>query len=72
MGDVKDRLGNNLEVGDSVLLLQVPVIGDHEFVLGKVLQFTAKKVKIEVLKRDRWSEASVCEVLRYPEQLIKT
>lgn len=72
MADVKDRQGNTLAVGDSVLLLQIPVIGDHEFILGKVLQFTKKKVKIEVTKRDRWGSTGNVEVLRYPDQIFKT
>lgn len=70
---VVDRLGRELSVGDEVLLLQVPVIGDHEFIIGKVLQFTPKKVKIETKVKGRWSrkDPEVTTVLRYGDQLIK-
>lgn len=68
---VVDRLGFELAVGDEVLLLQVPVIGEHEFIFGKILQFTPKKVKIETTKKDRWSKPTVTTVLRYGNQLIK-
>lgn len=68
---VCDRLGIPLAVGDEVLLLQVPVIGDHEFIFGKVLTFGKKKVKIEVTIKDRWGSSRNTQVLRYPDQLIK-
>ena len=69
---ILDRIGNNLSVGDLVLFLQTPIIGEHEFISGKILQFGKKKVKIEAtVRRSRFSEPRKTEVLRYPEQLIK-
>lgn len=68
---VCDRLGIPLEVGDTVLLLQVPVIGDHKFIFGKVLTLGKKKVKIKAVVRDRWGSSRETDVLRYPDQLIK-
>lgn len=69
---MEDRLGNSIEVGDTVLLLQVPIIGDHEFIFGKVLQLSKKKVKIVTTKRERYGcDIEDATVLRYPDQVIK-
>lgn len=70
MSDQLDRLGNPLSVGDKVLLLQIPVLREHEFIVGEILQFTDKKVKVRAYIRSRYSAGEMV-VFRFKEQLIK-
>lgn len=65
-----DRLGKELYVGATVLTLQIPIIGQHEFVQATVTRLTAKMVYVQYNHRNRWGNAAVCEYKRYPEQLI--
>lgn len=66
-----DRLGNKLEIGDKVLLLQIPILSEHEFIEGEVLQFLPKKVKVRAYIRDRYGTGGKKEVLRFCNQLVK-
>ena len=66
-----DRLGNKLEIGDKVLLLQIPILSEHEFIEGEVLQFSPKKVKVIAYIKDRYGTGCKKEVLRFCNQLVK-
>lgn len=69
---MNDFLGVLLEVGDSVVLLKTPIVGEHKFKIGKIIKISNKKVLVEfVARRDRYSgEERKLEVWRYPEQLV--
>ena len=59
-----------IHVGDEVYILEVPIVGQHKFVRGKVLKITEKQVVVESSMKDRWSGNTKREVKRYPEQVI--
>lgn len=42
---ILDRIGNNLSVGDLVLFLQTPIIGEHEFISGKSCNLGRRKLR---------------------------
>lgn len=65
-----DRLGKVLEVGSKVLVLQVPVVGQHEFVEATVTRLTSKSVYVEYLHKDRWGSNRLRAFKRYPDQVI--
>lgn len=58
--------------GMEVILLQVPVMGQHEFKHGKVVKISAKTVHVEYMRKERWSYngEEPATVKRQPEQLI--
>lgn len=62
--------GTPIEVGMLVYLLQVPVIGQHEFKVGTVHKISDKTVHVSYPKKDRWGTRENGIVKRYPEQLI--
>lgn len=63
--------GTPIEVGMKVYLLQVPVMGSHEFKTGLVEKMSAKTVSVRYAKNDRWCRVPEEQVVkRYPEQLI--
>lgn len=64
------RNGLELEVGAKVLVLQVPIVGSHEFVDATVVRLTSKQVVVEYLHKDRWGSNGMREFKRYPEQVI--
>lgn len=70
---MNDFLGRTVEVGDNVVLLKTPIVGEHTFKIGKVVKMSAKKVLVEVFGRpDRYSDDCLHKVWRYTSQLIKT
>lgn len=62
--------GTTIELGMEVYLLQVPVIGQHEFKIGTVHKITDKTVHVSYPKKDRWGTRENVIVKRYPDQLI--
>lgn len=65
--------GVEIQVGMQVYLLQVPILGQHEFKIGTVTKLSERQVTVLYAKRDRWSrgdENRLEEVRRYPEQLL--
>lgn len=63
---------NNIEitVGQKVLILEVPIVGQHKFVEGEVIKITDKQVVIESKMKDRWGDTRLREVKRYADQVI--
>ena len=59
-----------IKVGDSVKILEVPITGQHRFVDGVVESFTSKQVVVRANMRDRWGDRDGRIVRRYPEQVI--
>lgn len=68
---MRDFLGDALEVGDSVVFLKTPIVGEHAFCIGKVAKISKKKVFVE-FPRNYGGKEVVWDCWRYPEQLIKT
>ena len=64
------RNGIKLCVGQEVLTLQIPIVGQHQFVDAVVTKITDKMVYVEYNHKDRWGSNGVREFKRYPEQLI--
>jgi hypothetical protein len=62
--------GTPITVGMKVYLLQVPVLGQHEFKVGIVERVSDKTVHVNYPKKDRWGSRENGTVKRYPEQLI--
>jgi hypothetical protein len=63
--------GVPIEIGMLVYLLQVPVMRQHEFKIGKVEKITAKTVHVRYAKDSRWQHKPEDGVeKRYPDQLI--
>lgn len=62
--------GTPIELGTEVYLLQVPIIGQHEFKVGTVHKITDKTVHVSYPKKDRWGTRENVIVKRYPDQLI--
>lgn len=65
--------GIEIQVGMQVYLLQVPILGQHEFKIGTVTKLSDRQVVVEYAKEDRWSrgaDSRLSEVRRYPDQLI--
>lgn len=63
---------NNIEiiVGQKVLILEVPIAGQHKFVEGEVIKLTDKQVVLESKMKDRWGGTRLREVKRYADQVI--
>lgn len=59
-----------IKVGDSVKILEVPITGQHRFVDGVVESLTSKQVVVRANMRDRWGGRDDRIVRRYPEQVI--
>ena len=68
------RNGIELEVGQEVLVLRIPINGQHQFYNGIITKLTAKQVVVEgVGKQYKWTYAEhdqTFEYKRYPEQVI--
>lgn len=63
--------GTEITVGMEVYLLQVPVMREHEFKIGKVVKISDKTVHVSYNRSDRWSrEDEIAIVKRQPHQLI--
>lgn len=69
---MKDRLGNEIEVGCKVLLLKTPVVREHVFIEGVVIKITDKKIHVHVAEEDYYWSGGVDQKIykRSPEQLI--
>lgn len=65
-----DRLGKVVAVGSKVLVLQVPIVGQHEFVNAVVTKLTPKMVYVEYRHKDRWGDNGNREFKRYYNQVI--
>jgi uncharacterized Zn ribbon protein len=63
MGTMKDFVGNELAVGDEVILVKPRY---REFVKGNILKMTAQTVFLEYMHQNYR-----CEVKQDPSQLIK-
>ena len=62
-----DCVGKELQVGDKI----VAADGNYaELLLGEVLRFTDKKIKIRVVLASRQTDAPI-ECLKYPWQVFK-
>lgn len=67
---MKDFLGVDLNVGDDVVFLKTPIVGEHTFCIGKIAKISKKKVFVEFNKE--WGGETVTwDCWRYPEQLIQ-
>lgn len=69
------RNGIEIEVGQEVLVLRTPIVGQHEFYNGVVTKITSKQVVVEGEGlQDKWSwykeGVHTFEYKRYPEQVI--
>ena len=65
--------GVEIQIGMQVYLLQVPILGQHEFKIGTVTKLSDRQVVVEYAKEDRWSrgdDSRLSEVRRYPAQLL--
>ena len=71
---MNDFLGRTVNVGDNIVLLKTPIVGEHTFKVGRVIKLSDKKILVEFVARgNRWDgEEKTRKVWRYPEQLIKT
>ena len=66
------RNGVELEVGQNVLILRTPIVGQHEFYNGVITKLTTKQVWVEGEKWN-WKDENDTfkfEYKRYPEQVI--
>lgn len=66
---MKDFLGRDLELGDSVIIMAP---GYRHFVLARVIKFTPKQVRVSFL--NNWNFGSpgyYTELLQYASQLTK-
>ena len=68
---MNDFLGDTLKVGDSVVFLKTPIVGEHKFCVGKVAKMSKKKVFVEI-DRHYGGKTVTWDCWRQPEQLIKT
>lgn len=69
------RNGVDLEIGQNVLVLRTPIVGQHEFYEGVIIKLTSKQAVIEGKgKQHKWSWREdgehTFEYKRYPEQII--
>ena len=70
------RNGVELEVGQNVLILRTPIVGQHEFYNGVITKLTTKQVLVEGEGKQRkwnWKDENGTfkfEYKRYPEQVI--
>ena len=63
--------GTEIKEGMEVYLLQVPVVREHEFKIGKVVKVSAKTVHVSYNRKERWMrEDEIATVKRQPYQLI--
>ena len=68
---MKSFNGVELEVGQKVIVLQVPVIGEHQFVHAEVKSISHKTVLVEGFFHERWIRGLTRkEVRRYAHQII--
>ena len=68
---MKSFYGVELEVGQKVGFLQVPVIGEHQFINAEVKSISPKTVLVEGLFHDSWIRGLTRkEVRRYGNQII--
>lgn len=65
---MRDAVGNDLVVGDKVVTMMLQY---RDLVVGTVIGFTAKMVKVEIAdkKRQNWSHSQNGYVLKHPSQL---
>lgn len=68
---MKSFNGVELEVGQKVIVLQVPVVGEHQFIHAEVKSISPKTVLVDGLFRDKWiGGLTRKEVRRYGHQII--
>lgn len=68
---MKSFNGVELEVGQKVIVLQVPVIGEHRFIHAEVKSISSKTVLVEGFFHDRLIRGlTKKEVRRYGHQII--
>lgn len=66
---MKDFLGRELEIGDSVIVIQP---GYRDFVLARVIQFTPKQVRVSFMNTWNYGASGYyTELLQPPSQLTK-
>ena len=65
---MKDFLGRDLELGDSVIVIAP---GYRHFVLARVIAFTPKQVRVSFMNTWNFSDGYYTELLQGPSQLTK-
>lgn len=66
---MKDFLGRDLEIGDSVVIIAP---GYRDLVLARIMKFTAKQVKVSYMNTWNFGKPGrYAELLQYPSQLVK-
>ena len=70
-----DFIGNILNIGDTICIVEIPIVNRHKLLKGVIIGFTKCGVKVEVYTHDHKSDYGVNSksmqvVTRLPEQCM--
>ena len=70
-----DFVGNKLNIGDTICIVEIPIVNRHKLLKGVILGFTKCGIKVEVYTYDHKSDYGVNSksmqvVTRLPEQCM--
>lgn len=70
-----DFIGNMLNIGDTICIVEIPIVNRHKLLKGVIIGFTKCGVKVEVYTHDHKSDYGVNSksmqvVTRLPEQCV--